>query len=343
MIIVWHEGALGDLLLARLAIRKIKKLHPGTPLILFARNEVRKLFEQARLVENSFPTSLQVLPSLASDVSKAYVFAASSSLEEVINSFLPVKPVFLPSRPFENRHLALTQVEGLFSQGGKKFKLASIKKDGLFLFGDSPIGSRILLHPGSGSPLKNLPLAFWRKLYEFLEDLGFAPLFLLGPAEIGLKKALSGFSCIFCEEVETLQGVMKKAFAFIGHDSGVSHLASALGLYTLAIFGPTPWRNWAPYGRAFVCAVKCDCVINGEDPRDCQAKCLKDFEFDEFVPVLWRFFNTIPRSYLPEKVLEHLRQAERPLEAVEGYQLIEEPWLEYLGLEVVEVAEARSP
>ena len=36
---------------------------------------------------------------------------------------------------------------------------------------------------------------------------------------------------------------------FIGNDSGISHMASALGIPTIAIFGPTDPRVWSPRGK----------------------------------------------------------------------------------------------
>jgi ADP-heptose:LPS heptosyltransferase len=36
--------------------------------------------------------------------------------------------------------------------------------------------------------------------------------------------------------------------AYVGNDSGVSHLAAALGVPTIAVFGPTDPTVWAPLG-----------------------------------------------------------------------------------------------
>jgi len=46
-----------------------------------------------------------------------------------------------------------------------------------------------------------------------------------------------------------LAGVLQRCSAFIGNDAGVTHLAAALGVPTLAIFGPTEPARWAPLGR----------------------------------------------------------------------------------------------
>jgi ADP-heptose:LPS heptosyltransferase len=36
---------------------------------------------------------------------------------------------------------------------------------------------------------------------------------------------------------------------FVGHDSGLTHLAAALGRPTVAIFGPTDPEIWGPRGK----------------------------------------------------------------------------------------------
>ena len=39
------------------------------------------------------------------------------------------------------------------------------------------------------------------------------------------------------------------ARVFIGNDSGIAHLAAAVGTPVVALFGPTDPRVWAPRGR----------------------------------------------------------------------------------------------
>lgn len=48
---------------------------------------------------------------------------------------------------------------------------------------------------------------------------------------------------------EALAGVLAKARAYLGGDSGVSHLAALCGTPTLALFGPVSGpERWAPMG-----------------------------------------------------------------------------------------------
>jgi heptosyltransferase III len=43
--------------------------------------------------------------------------------------------------------------------------------------------------------------------------------------------------------------VFERAGLFVGNDSGLMHLAAAAGCPTLALFGPTDPRRYAPRGR----------------------------------------------------------------------------------------------
>jgi ADP-heptose:LPS heptosyltransferase len=45
-------------------------------------------------------------------------------------------------------------------------------------------------------------------------------------------------------------GFLSCADAFIGNDSGITHLAAALGVRTLAVFGPTNPAVYKPTGPA---------------------------------------------------------------------------------------------
>jgi ADP-heptose:LPS heptosyltransferase len=48
--------------------------------------------------------------------------------------------------------------------------------------------------------------------------------------------------------VRVLGAVLARAGVFVGNDSGVGHLAAAWGAPTVALFGPTDARTWAPEG-----------------------------------------------------------------------------------------------
>jgi len=49
-------------------------------------------------------------------------------------------------------------------------------------------------------------------------------------------------------EVAALAALLAGCAGYLGNDSGVSHLAAALGVPSVVVFGPTDPARWAPLG-----------------------------------------------------------------------------------------------
>jgi heptosyltransferase-3 len=71
---------------------------------------------------------------------------------------------------------------------------------------------------------------------------------VLGPAEAGLEPRFreSGLPVLKDLDLPTVAAVARLASAFVGNDSGVSHLAAAVGASGVVIFGPTDPARWRP-------------------------------------------------------------------------------------------------
>jgi len=105
----------------------------------------------------------------------------------------------------------------------------------------------VVMHPGSGASRKNWPWEHFVAVADALASRGFETVWVRGPAEEGMAMPRNatcwdGLSPI--DLAERLAG----ARAYIGNDSGVTHLAAAVGCPTVAIFGPTDPTVWAPIG-----------------------------------------------------------------------------------------------
>jgi len=121
---------------------------------------------------------------------------------------------------------------------------------------EEPLHSRpdpagmIAIHPGSGSTKKNWPRERWLELMTSLS----APLLLvLGEAELEswdpLPTELAAYPRLEVAanlSLEALVTRLSHCALFLGHDSGVSHLAAACGTPCLLLFGPTSPPMWAP-------------------------------------------------------------------------------------------------
>jgi heptosyltransferase III len=106
---------------------------------------------------------------------------------------------------------------------------------------------KVAVHPGSGSERKNWPEEKWA---ELLPQLGREILLVGGEAEgerlTRLAKLLPSAETAFNLPLAQLAARLAGCTAFLGHDSGITHLASALGLPTYALWGPSNDTIWRP-------------------------------------------------------------------------------------------------
>ena len=116
-------------------------------------------------------------------------------------------------------------------------------------------GARILaIHAGSGSPGKNWPPEKFVMVADWAAE--WAEILLLsGPAERGaeeIRKAMKKANPLVADTLPLtrLAGVLKWSRAYLGNDSGITHLAASLGVPTVALFGPTDPVVWGPRGIA---------------------------------------------------------------------------------------------
>jgi ADP-heptose:LPS heptosyltransferase len=118
----------------------------------------------------------------------------------------------------------------------------------------------IILHPGSGSRKKVWPLDRFLDLVQYLQRrLHLKTAIVLGPAEgseihktfeeMEWEMGVSAPILVTGLSLLQLASVIEGARLFIGNDSGISHMAAALGIPTMAIFGPTDPRVWSPRGK----------------------------------------------------------------------------------------------
>jgi heptosyltransferase-2 len=108
------------------------------------------------------------------------------------------------------------------------------------------------IHPGSGSPAKNWPIARWLELARRLEQSGRKILWIAGEADTevfaAIRQARPDAWIADHLPLPTLAAVLQRAALFLGHDSGITHLAASVDTPSLALFGPTSPSIWAPLG-----------------------------------------------------------------------------------------------
>lgn len=114
------------------------------------------------------------------------------------------------------------------------------------------IGDFAILNPGAGWGAKRWPAERYGQVARGLAENGVRSILNYGPGEENLvreaESASAGTAVAVTASISELIALTRRARLFIGGDTGPMHLASALGVPVVAIFGPTdPARN-GPYG-----------------------------------------------------------------------------------------------
>jgi heptosyltransferase III len=112
----------------------------------------------------------------------------------------------------------------------------------------------LALHAGSGSGKKNWPVENWRRVAEHFAASGNRLLLIGGEADHSalesLTRSLSAHAPIVARSLSlsTLAAVLARSTRYFGHDTGISHVAAAVGTPSTLLFGPTDPAVWAPPG-----------------------------------------------------------------------------------------------
>ena len=125
-------------------------------------------------------------------------------------------------------------------------------------------GDVISLHPGSGSSRKNWPVEQYALLADRVRhSMSAQPLFILGEADAAAARALPRLSpavpVLTNRTLKEVASVLAVSRGYIGNDSGITHLAAALGVPVVALFGPTDAAMWGPRGTNVV-------ILRGREP-----------------------------------------------------------------------------
>ncbi len=118
------------------------------------------------------------------------------------------------------------------------------------------IGDFAILNPGAGWGAKRWPAERYGEVARALADRGLGSILNYGPGEEELVRVAEATSGGIAQgmrcSITELIALTRRARLFIGGDTGPLHLAAALRIPVVAIYGPTdPARN-GPYGTRSV-------------------------------------------------------------------------------------------
>jgi len=114
----------------------------------------------------------------------------------------------------------------------------------------------VVIQPGSGGSHKCCHLDNFLAVAEELISKNIEVIFLLGPTELEqfsdskIKRINGVAKCLTDLSLTGVLELLSCAGAFLGNDSGITHLAAAMGVKTIAVFGPTEPVVYSPIGPA---------------------------------------------------------------------------------------------
>jgi ADP-heptose:LPS heptosyltransferase len=163
----------------------------------------------------------------------------------------------------------------------------------------------ISIFPGASVPERRLETGKFVKVAHVFSERGYS-IVLLGSANekrisAKIKEAIA--DCVDLTDKISLgqtAAVLKASGLLLTADSGLMHLAYAIGTPTVSIFGSGIEKKWAPRGDMHITINKrlsCSpCTRFGHTPRCALGiKCISLIEADEIVCAMERILNQNPR------------------------------------------------
>lgn len=105
-----------------------------------------------------------------------------------------------------------------------------------------------LVHPGAAKPSRRWPASRWARVCRGLLAAGHDVVVTAGPGERALAEAVAPAGVAVCEpgDLRSLAALVGSARLLLSPDTGVAHLATALRVPSVTLFGPTPPQLWGP-------------------------------------------------------------------------------------------------
>lgn len=266
-ILVIRGGAIGDFVLTLPVLAALRRQFPGAWLEVLGYPHIVQLAMAGGLVDQARPIEARAL---------AGFFARNGELAEELADYfsefdLIVSYLYDPDRIFQANVQRCTPAQFVAGphrpdEGGRthaaKVYLQPLERLAIFDADHVPrlpleaapsALNQLALHPGSGSERKNWPEVRWARLLEHLVNTTGFDLLLVGGEAEGerlqrLGAALPPARTRVAQSVPLaeLARLLARCAGFIGHDSGISHLAAALGLPSLLLWGDTAEAVWRP-------------------------------------------------------------------------------------------------
>lgn len=260
--LILHHGALGDCMLLAPLMRGL--LSQGHQLTLGQSHDKARLMQRVlpdiAVVDIETPAWAMLLqPGMTADATVAAILRDAQNIITFLShgddawalNVRKIAPLaqlhFLQTRSLPDEqpaHLTACHRSQLAAQSLQvSLKQAPLRQRG---------GLPVMIHPGSGGKAKCWPRDRWESL---LQDPALSHLrltALLGEVELEtwdsavIARWMKQYGAIACHTLDELYDHLSHARGLAAADCGPAHLAAAMGLPVLSLFGPTCPVTWSP-------------------------------------------------------------------------------------------------
>ena len=266
-ILIIRPGALGDTVVTEPVVAALRARYPNAHTEIAGRTDYVPLLVGPGLADACCSTDSAAFTSLFADgpvelpdcdIALAYLPDEDGSIAKRLRTVAESAVVFDPRPPAGGVHIVDHLLKALDPLGVPVVRARPFlprRPEWSAAAGDAlprEAGGYIVIHPGSGGCHKLVPPAKWADLMAELRPRRIV--LTCGPADDAViadvlaRVGNPAPAVVKNQPVTTLAGVLAGADAYFGCDSGVTHLAAALGVPTVAVFAATDPATWAPRG-----------------------------------------------------------------------------------------------
>jgi heptosyltransferase-2 len=272
-ILVIRGGAIGDFILTLPAIAALRRQFPQAQLEVLGYPHIAQLAVAGGLADRVQPIEARGLagffarggtlePDLRDyfsefDLVISYLYDPDEIFKTNVIRCLVKQFIVGPHRPDETERFHATQVYLKPLERLAIFDADPVPR--LFLNPQPSTLHQLVLHPGSGSEKKNWPETKWAGLIQQIMATTNWNLLLVGGEAEGerLRRLAAGLPPARCSIAQSLPLAelaqrIRSCMAFVGHDSGITHLAAAVGLPCVVLWPDTLEAIWRPQGERLV-------------------------------------------------------------------------------------------
>lgn len=267
-ILVIRGGAIGDFILTLPVLAALRNAFPETAIDVMGYPHIAALAQLAGTVTSIQPIESRALagyfakggdldPKLADyfascDVILSFLFDPDEIFTGNITRISEAQLIQGPHRPSESAPLHATDQLLKPLERLAIFDASPVPKIPELLASSSD-DTILAMHPGSGSASKNWPEPCWVELLRQIASTTPWQVRLIGGEAEGIllerlaeHLPLDRVQVWYKKPLPELARALGGCTRFLGHDSGISHLAAAVGLPTYVLWGPTNERVWRP-------------------------------------------------------------------------------------------------